>query len=220
MGGKKCNEAISSSINAAIFIGVDKDGNYYAPKYLGIWIREKDDNSLKPQPVNVEDVDLVFSNSYANGHFPRIQKSVQVANLDAMTVSFYMKSDPGNNNPGTPFSYAATHRWGNDFLFYDYRKSHVYVKNRINGGNTRKLNDGQWHAICMSWNNDGKVNLFVDFEQTFTTQTNANMDGNGIITIGQEQDTKGGKFDNSQRFYGRLNRVNVFKRFVNSKVEC
>ena len=100
-----------------------------------------------------------------------------------MTVSFYMQSDPGNNNPGTPFSYAATHRWGNDFLFYDYRKSHVYVNNRINGGNTRKLNDGQWHAICMSWNSDGTVKLFVDFEQTFTAKTNVKINGNGIITM-------------------------------------
>merc|ERR1711907_443968 len=46
------------------------------------------------------------------------------------------------------------------------------------------------------------------------------INGNGIITIGQEQDAKGGKFDDSQRFYGRLNRVNVFKRFVNSKSDC
>ena len=75
-------------------------------------------------------------------------------------------------------------------------------------------NDGKWHAICLTWNNDdGTYQFFkdgvmekqeTDFKKGYT------IEAGGSLVLGQQQDKVGYDFDEDQSFVGNLARVNVW----------
>jgi len=75
-------------------------------------------------------------------------------------------------------------------------------------------NDGKWHAICVTWNNDDGAYQFFkdgamekqekDFKKGYT------IEAGGSLVLGQEQDKAGYDFDEDQSFVGNLARVNVW----------
>ena len=52
------------------------------------------------------------------------------------------------------------------------------------------------------------------FTKEFTTILDPVLDGNGLLILGQEQDTFGGGFDKFQSFSGKISQVNMFQRWV------
>ena len=75
-------------------------------------------------------------------------------------------------------------------------------------------NDGKWHALCLTWNNDdGTYQFFkdgvmekqeTDFKKGYT------IEAGGSLVLGQQQDKVGYDFDEDQSFVGNLARVNVW----------
>lgn len=82
-----------------------------------------------------------------------------------------------------------------------------YVNGEAVVTDTRKLNDGKWHHIVVTWKSEGGewqiyVNNVLEVEGS-GLQTNTVIPGGGILVIGQEQDCLGGCFSSSQEFIGK-----------------
>ena len=83
---------------------------------------------------------------------------------------------------------------------------------------TRKMytsaNDNQWHHICSTWENTaGAWNFYIDgslLRNGAVLQTGHVIDNNGIFILGQEQDSYGGGFEQSQSFFGQMYGVNMW----------
>ena len=82
------------------------------------------------------------------------------------------------------------------------------------------VNDGSWHHICTSWENKaGSWKAYKDgalkssgsgFKTGHVTKTN------GILIIGQEQDSFGGGFDANQNYLGELTDLNIWNRVLSA----
>ena len=93
-------------------------------------------------------------------------------------------------------------RYGTVTFFFTDRKTGI------------SANDGKWHAICVTWNNDFGTHQFfkdgamekqeTDFKKGYTIKAG------GSLVLGQEQDKAGYGFDKDQSFVGNLARVNVW----------
>ena len=79
-------------------------------------------------------------------------------------------------------------------------------------------NDDQWHQICATWQNvNGEWKLYKDgkMEKTETgLMTGYAIKAEGSLVLGQEQDSIGGGFDQSQSFQGSLTNVNVWSHVL------
>ena len=93
-------------------------------------------------------------------------------------------------------------RYGTVTFFFTDRKTGI------------SANDGKWHAICVTWNNDdGTYQFFkdgamekqeTDFKKGYTIKAG------GSLVLGQDQDEVCGDFEEDQSFEGNLARVNVW----------
>lgn len=76
------------------------------------------------------------------------------------------------------------------------------------------VNDDQWYHICTTWENTaGSWNFYVDgllWENGDSLETGHVIDNNGIFILGQDQDSYGGDFEQSQSFFGRMYGVNMW----------
>lgn len=82
------------------------------------------------------------------------------------------------------------------------------------------LNDGVWHFMCASWENKaGSWNIYKDGVSEASgsgLKTGQVIKTDGILTIGQDQDSSGGDFDASQGFIGELTDLNMWNRVLNA----
>uniref|UniRef100_A0A8C7VAK9 Pentraxin family member n=1 Tax=Oryzias sinensis TaxID=183150 RepID=A0A8C7VAK9_9TELE len=73
-------------------------------------------------------------------------------------------------------------------------------------------NDGAWHHICVTWRRSGNHwAIYVDGESKDTgsgTDTNRDIHGDGILILGQDQDSFGGNF--TEPFFGNITDLNVW----------
>ena len=76
------------------------------------------------------------------------------------------------------------------------------------------INDGQFHQICATWrNSDGQWKLYKDGElakEGTGLKKGYTIHASGSLTLGQEQDTLGDRFDANQSLQGMLTNVNVW----------
>ena len=76
------------------------------------------------------------------------------------------------------------------------------------------MNDDYWYHICTTWENTaGSWNFYVDgqlWENGGGLETGHVIDNNGIFILGQDQDSYGGGFEQSQsRFWPNVWRKHV-----------
>ena len=76
------------------------------------------------------------------------------------------------------------------------------------------VNDGNWHHICVTWeNNAGSWKFYKDgvkgAEGTGFEAGHVIRPGGSLI-LAQEQDSPGGGFDTTQSFQGMITNVNVW----------
>ncbi|XP_073256623.1 neuronal pentraxin-2-like [Porites lutea] len=131
--------------------------------------------------------------------------------LKQFTLCFWMKSSAGND--GTVLSYAVPGQH-NELLFFDHTNINMYI-----GGQGRPLgissaNDGKWHHICASWrSSDGAWQGYKDGALTKSGtgfRRGYTIKGGGSLTLGQEQDAVGSRFDSNQAFIGTLSNLNLW----------
>ncbi|NXJ82742.1 NPTX1 protein, partial [Trogon melanurus] len=148
-----------------------------------------------------------------NYMYAKVKKSLP--EMYAFSVCMWMKSS-ASPGMGTPFSYAVPGQanelvlieWGNnpmEILINDKVAKLPFV-----------INDGKWHHICVTWTTrDGVWEAYQDGTQTGNGENLAPyhpIKPQGVLVLGQEQDTLGGGFDATQAFVGELAHFNVWDR--------
>lgn len=75
-----------------------------------------------------------------------------------------------------------------------------------------KLEQLRWYHLCFTWSGDNSSAIYVDGERVKegAIAVGDTKTGGGIMNIGQEQDSVGGKYDASQAFAGSLYNFNMF----------
>ncbi|XP_066019979.1 neuronal pentraxin-1 [Pocillopora verrucosa] len=135
-------------------------------------------------------------------------------NLSAVTVCLWMKT-ADTRNEGTLLSYAVSGET-NELLLTDYRLFRIYI-NHGSGSTSVSANDGKWHHICLTWYTTGSWKLFRDGSVAAhgkSLQTGHMIRANGSLVLGQEQDSKGGKFEAHQSFIGEMTGVNIWDHVI------
>ncbi|KAK2121609.1 hypothetical protein P7K49_002995 [Saguinus oedipus] len=76
------------------------------------------------------------------------------------------------------------------------------------------LKDNDWHHICIAWTTrDGLWSAYQDGELQGSGENLAAwhpIKPHGILILGQEQDTLGGRFDATQAFVGDITQFNLW----------
>lgn len=130
--------------------------------------------------------------------------------LSQFTVCFWMKSS--DTGVGTAFSYSVSSQ-SNELLFYNYGSLKLVINGEPRSTGV-SANDGEWHQICATWENvKGEWKLYKDgnMEKNGTSfKRGYVIQAEGSLVLGQEQDSPGGTFDQTQSFQGNLANVNVW----------
>nr|XP_003226579.1 PREDICTED: neuronal pentraxin-2 [Anolis carolinensis] len=137
--------------------------------------------------------------------------------LYALTVCLWLKSgaSPGI---GTPFSYAVPGQ-ANEVVLIEWGNNPIELL--INDKVAQLplfISDGKWHHICVTWTTrDGMWEAFQDGEKLGTGDNLAPwhpIKPGGVLILGQEQDTVGGRFDATQAFVGEMSQFNIWDRVL------
>lgn len=82
------------------------------------------------------------------------------------------------------------------------------------------MNDGRWHHLCVAWaSRHGTYQMYVDGDLKHVGRdlsTNSVIPANGKFIIGQEQDTFGSSFSQSESFVGKMAYMDVWDRFLSN----
>ncbi|XP_032653148.1 neuronal pentraxin-1 [Chelonoidis abingdonii] len=148
-----------------------------------------------------------------NYMYAKVKRSLP--EMYAFSVGMWIKSS-ASPGVGTPFSYAVPGQanelvlieWGNnpmEILINDKVAKLPFV-----------INDGKWHHICITWTTrDGVWEAYQDGAQGGHGENLAPyhpIKPQGVLVLGQEQDTLGGGFDATQAFVGELAHFNIWDR--------
>uniref|UniRef100_A0A3P9N426 Neuronal pentraxin 1 n=1 Tax=Poecilia reticulata TaxID=8081 RepID=A0A3P9N426_POERE len=133
----------------------------------------------------------------------------------SFSVCLWIKSS-ASPGLGTPFSYAVPGQanelvlieWGNnpmEFLINDKVAKLPF-----------SINDGKWHHLCITWTiRDGIWEAFQDGVKQGHGENLAPyhpIKADGVLVLGQEQDSLGGGFDATQAYVGELAHLNIWNR--------
>uniref|UniRef100_A0A3Q3IZ92 Pentraxin family member n=1 Tax=Monopterus albus TaxID=43700 RepID=A0A3Q3IZ92_MONAL len=80
-------------------------------------------------------------------------------------------------------------------------------------------NDGAWHHICVTWRrSSGHWAIYVDGDKKdmgLDTDTSKDIHGDGILILGQDQDSFGGNF--TEPFCGNITDLNVWNMSLEAR---
>lgn len=133
----------------------------------------------------------------------------------SLTVCLWIKSN-ASPGVGTPFSYAVPGQ-ANELVLMEWGNNPMEI---LINDKVAKLpfliNDGKWHHLCITWTTrDG---IWEAFQDGVTRGSGENLapyhpiKPEGVLVLGQEQDTLGGGFDATQAYVGELANLNIWNR--------
>ncbi|NXI88561.1 NPTX1 protein, partial [Rhipidura dahli] len=148
-----------------------------------------------------------------NYMYAKVKKSLP--EMYAFSICMWIKSS-ASPGMGTPFSYAVPGQ-ANELVLIEWGNNPMEIL--INDKVAKlpfTINDGKWHHICVTWTTrDGVWEAYQDGTQTGNGENLAPyhpIKPQGVLVLGQEQDTLGGGFDATQAFVGELAHFNVWDR--------
>ncbi|NWU19300.1 NPTX1 protein, partial [Dyaphorophyia castanea] len=148
-----------------------------------------------------------------NYMYAKVKKSLP--EMYAFSICMWIKSS-ASPGMGTPFSYAVPGQ-ANELVLIEWGNNPMEIL--INDKVAKlpfAINDGKWHHICVTWTTrDGMWEAYQDGTQTGNGENLAPyhpIKPQGVLVLGQEQDTLGGGFDATQAFVGELAHFNVWDR--------
>ncbi len=119
-------------------------------------------------------------------------------------------------NYGTVLSYAVPSQ-DNEITFTDYGGFVLSVKGQKVVTDIT-ANDGTWTFLCAAWKSRlGLWAIFVNgqlIDSGNRLAENEVLEGEGVLVLGQEQDSPGGHFSAAEAFRGQLTRFNMFSTFL------
>ncbi|XP_076846454.1 adhesion G protein-coupled receptor D2 isoform X2 [Brachyhypopomus gauderio] len=184
-----------------------------------IWVI--DTHRLAPTPpltLSIWDVapsGLSFSVESQDG-YARVEATFPP--LHTVSVCVRAQFHPLHEKVATLFSYAAP-VFTNEFQLrgcMDKVKRQVLlaliVQGKHNSYKAWFTNDAKWHQICVTWRKkDGFWAIYVDGElrdSATGTEISRDIHGNGILILGQDQDSFGGNF--TEPFVGNITDLNIW----------
>ncbi|MED6244493.1 neuronal pentraxin-1-like [Girardinichthys multiradiatus] len=133
----------------------------------------------------------------------------------SFSVCLWIKSN-ASPGVGTPFSYAVPGQ-ANELVLIEWGNNPMELL--INDKVTKLpflINDGKWHHLCITWTTrDGMWEAFQDGVKRGNGENLAPyhpIKPDGVLVLGQEQDTLGGGFDATQAYVGELAHLHIWNR--------
>ncbi|KAJ0050844.1 hypothetical protein NL108_008187 [Boleophthalmus pectinirostris] len=130
----------------------------------------------------------------------------------SFSVCLWIKSN-ASPGVGTPFSYAVPGQ-SNELVLIEWGNNPMEIL--INDKLPFLINDGKWHHLCITWTTrDGVWEAFQDGVMRGNGENLAPyhpIKPEGVLVLGQEQDTLGGGFDATQAYVGELANLNIWNR--------
>uniref|UniRef100_A0A8B9FHW8 Neuronal pentraxin receptor n=1 Tax=Amazona collaria TaxID=241587 RepID=A0A8B9FHW8_9PSIT len=163
-------------------------------------------------PPDAFKVTIPVQNNYM---YARMKKSLP--ELYAFTICMWLKSK-ALGGLGTPFSYSVTSQ-SNEIVLLEWGSNplELLINDKV-AQLPLSLKDKAWHHVCVAWTTrDGKWSAYQDGEQRGAGENLASWHAikpQGVIILGQEQDTLGGRFDATQAFVGELAQFSVWDHML------
>ncbi|XP_004374099.1 neuronal pentraxin receptor [Trichechus manatus latirostris] len=172
-------------------------------------VAELEHGSSAYSPPDAFKISIPIRNNYM---YARMRKALP--ELYAFTVCMWLRSRSGSTGQGTPFSYSVPGQ-ANEIVLLE--AGHDPMELLINDKVAQlplSLKDNGWHHICISWTTrDGLWSAYQDGELQGSGENLAAwhpIKPHGILILGQEQDTLGGRFDATQAFVGDIAQFNLW----------
>ncbi|XP_051818471.1 neuronal pentraxin receptor [Antechinus flavipes] len=164
-------------------------------------------------PPDAFKINIPVKNNYM---YARVRRTLP--ELYAFTICMWLKSKSGGMGIGTPFSYSVPGQ-SNEMVLLE--AGHDPMELLINDKVAQlplNLKDGRWHHICIAWTTrDGLWSAYQDGQLRGSSDNLAAwhpIKPHGIIILGQEQDTLGGRFDATQAFVGEIAQFNLWDHIL------
>ncbi|XP_010020257.1 PREDICTED: neuronal pentraxin receptor, partial [Nestor notabilis] len=163
-------------------------------------------------PPDAFKVTIPVQNNYM---YARMKKSLP--ELYAFTICMWLKSK-ALGGLGTPFSYSVPSQ-SNEIVLLEWGTNplELLINDKV-AQLPLSLKDKAWHHVCVAWTTrDGKWSAYQDGEQRGAGENLASWHAikpQGVIILGQEQDTLGGRFDATQAFVGELAQFSVWDHML------
>ncbi|KAM4883135.1 neuronal pentraxin receptor [Thomomys bottae] len=172
-------------------------------------VAELEHGSSAYSPPDAFKVSIPIRNNYM---YARVRKALP--ELYAFTVCMWLRSRSGGTGQGTPFSYSVPGQ-ANEIVLLE--AGHEPLELLINDKVAQlplSLKESNWHHICISWTTrDGLWSAYQDGELRGSGENLAAwhpIKPHGVLILGQEQDTLGGRFDATQAFVGDIAQFNLW----------
>ncbi|XP_019957904.2 adhesion G protein-coupled receptor D2 [Paralichthys olivaceus] len=191
---------------------------------LPIWVRDPSKVASKPVALAKQYVQfsaLNFTKESREG-FARVNMSFPA--LSSVSVCVRVQWDPEWNEVSTIFSYAAP-VFTNEFQLRGQAdmQERILLALIIHGKHLPYKasfpNDGAWHHICVTWRRSiGHWAIYVDGirkDMGSGTDTSRDIHGEGILILGQDQDSFGGNF--TEPFFGAITDLNVWNMSLETR---
>ncbi|TKS78032.1 Adhesion G-protein coupled receptor D2 [Collichthys lucidus] len=198
----------------------DRDGALELLRQTGlhspIWVRNPSKASFKPVALSKQYVQfssLNFPKESSEG-FARVNMSFPA--LSSVSVCVRVQWNPEWNEVSTIFSYAAP-VFTNEFQLRGQvdMQGRILLALIIHGKHLPYKasfpNDGAWHHICVTWRRNSHWAIYVDGDMKDMgsgTDNSRDIYGDGILILGQDQDSFGGNF--TEPFFGNITDLNVW----------
>ncbi|XP_074125759.1 LOW QUALITY PROTEIN: neuronal pentraxin receptor [Sminthopsis crassicaudata] len=164
-------------------------------------------------PPDAFKINIPVKNNYM---YARVRRTLP--ELYAFTICMWLKSKSGGMGIGTPFSYSVPGQ-SNEMVLLE--AGHDPMELLINDKVAQlplNLKDGRWHHICIAWTTrDGLWSAYQDGQLRGSSDNLAAwhpIKPHGVIILGQEQDTLGGRFDATQAFVGEIAQFNLWDHIL------
>ncbi|XP_065744199.1 neuronal pentraxin receptor [Phocoena phocoena] len=176
-------------------------------------VAELERGSSAYSPPDAFKLSIPIRNNYM---YARVRKALP--ELYAFSVCMWLRSRSGGTGQGTPFSYSVPGQ-ANEIVLLE--AGHDPMELLINDKVAQlplSLKDNGWHHICLSWTTrDGLWSAYQDGELQGSGENLAAwhpVRPHGILILGQEQDTLGGRFDATQAFVGDIAQFNLWDHIL------
>ncbi|XP_059536854.1 neuronal pentraxin receptor [Myotis daubentonii] len=166
-------------------------------------------------PPDAFKISIPIRNNYM---YARVRKPLP--ELYAFTVCMWLRSRSGGTGQGTPFSYSVLGQ-ANEIVLLEAGPDpmELLINDKV-AQLPLSLKDNGWHHICIAWTTrDGLWSAYQDGELRGSGENLAAwhpIKPHGILILGQEQDTLGGRFDATQAFVGDIAQFNLWDHALTS----
>ncbi|KAI4820231.1 hypothetical protein KUCAC02_028215 [Chaenocephalus aceratus] len=189
-----------------------------------VWVRDPAKAASKPLALSKQYLQfpaLNFPRDSREG-FARVNMSFPA--LSSISVCVRVQWNPEWNEVSTIFSYAAP-VFTNEFQLRGQvdMQGRILLALIIHGKHLPYKasfpNDGDWHHICVTWRlSNGHWAIYVDGDKKDMgsgSDTSRNIYGDGILILGQDQDSFGGNF--TEPFFGNITDLNVWNMSLEAR---